>query len=96
VSHTGVVEQIDPIEERNASLHRRVADRIRRDPSIIERARARLAKCLAEEPAPDPVLIEWRDALVMLTFDEVAALLESDSPRARRLRISSPFFEPAP
>jgi len=82
----------DPIEDRALQAHRRIADRLRRDPRLIAEARARLEHRIAcEGTPPDPVLCEWRDALLMLDPPQVADFIESETPRARRLRISSPL-----
>lgn len=80
----------DPIEQRNDELHRRVAELIRRDPSVVDRARKTLQRWIDEEPLP--AWMEWESALRMLDADELAAFLESPTPRARRMRSSSPFF----
>lgn len=90
--HTPPVDRRDPIEERAAAIHERVAARIRREPELLVEAVARLSRRLEQEGGPaDPVLCEWRDVLLMLTPEQVAAFVESDTPRARRLRISSPL-----
>jgi hypothetical protein len=82
----------DPIEERAAAAHQRIADRIRRDPGVIAEARTRLEQRIAREGAPvDPVLGEWLDVLLMLDPPQIADFIESATPRARRLRISSPL-----
>jgi len=44
-----------------------------------------------EAPYVDPVLDEWLDVLLMLDPGQVAGFIESDTPRARRLRISTPL-----
>lgn len=82
----------DPIEERALQAHRRIAERLRQDPSLIAQARARLEQRIESEGSPpDPVLSEWLDALLMLDPLQVADFIESATPRARRLRISSPL-----
>jgi hypothetical protein len=63
---------------------------IRQDPSLIARARDALDQWLADNPLP--VWLEWKAALAMLEPDELATFLESTTPRARRMRCSSPFF----
>lgn len=80
----------DPLEARNDAIHRRVAALIRRDPSVIARVRSTLEGWIAEEPLP--AWLEWRGALSMLDAEELASFLESPTPRARRMRSSSPFF----
>ena len=82
----------DPTEERMAEIHRRIAERVRRDPSVLAEARARLLRVMRREGDGDPVLREWLDVLLMLDPDQLAEFIESSSPRARRLRISSPLL----
>ena len=85
--------RVDPIEERNDEAHRRVAALIRRDTGIIDEAKARLERSIASEKGPpNPVLLEWRAAFMMLDADELATFLESPTPRAKRMRISTPFL----
>lgn len=79
----------DPVEARNDERHRKIATLIRTDPSVIEKAGALLGKWLARDA--HPALIEWKIALTMLDPHELAQFLESETPRARRMRISSPF-----
>lgn len=85
-----MVPIVDPVAARNDALHRRVAARVRADPAIVDEARALLDRWLAQEPLP--AWIEWRTALTLLEPDELAEFLESATPRARRMRSSSPFF----
>jgi hypothetical protein len=85
----------DPIESRVEEVHRRVAERIARDPSIIAEAARTLHRWLEGEPTTaHPVLLEWKAVLDILTPSEIAEFLVSPSPRARRLRASSPFMTP--
>jgi hypothetical protein len=87
-----VEHRTDPTELFDAEMHCRIAARIRRDPGVIAQTKARLAKVMAEEaPYDDPVLREWLDVLLMLDPGQVASFIESDTPRARRLRISTPL-----
>ena len=81
---------VDPIEQANDEIHRRVAARILRDPSVIAAARARLDRWLVRDA--EPAWVEWREALAMLTLAELAEFLGSPTPRARRMRCSSPFY----
>jgi hypothetical protein len=91
-----VTRKIDPTEVRKDETHRRVAAEIRRDPRVIDEAAARLERWMLRDGAPpDPALVEWKIALSMLDTAELAEFLESPTPRAKRMRISSPFFRPA-
>ena len=80
---------MDPIEARNDEIHRRVAALIRRDPTVIAKARATLDRWLAS--STEPALVEWQNALAMFEPEQLARFLESETPRAKRMRISSPF-----
>jgi hypothetical protein len=76
-----------------AEKHRRIAARIRRDPGVIAESRVRLTRLIEREPAPaDPALREWLDLLLMATPDQIAGFLESSTPRAHRMRSSSPLL----
>jgi hypothetical protein len=83
----------NPTELLDAEMHRRIAARIRRDPGVIAETRPRLVRIMAREPPPpDPALQEWLDLLLMATPDQVADFIASGTPRARRLRTSSPLL----
>jgi hypothetical protein len=82
------------IDEENRERDRLWAAAIRDDPSVIERARARLQAWIDGE-APGripPAFDEWRAILTLLCPEEVASFLESRTPKAERLRQSSPFM----
>ena len=73
--------------------HRRIAERIRRDPTVIAEAVARVERRICEEPGTaDPVLREWLDVLRLLDPGQIASFIEAETPRARRLRSSSPLM----
>lgn len=76
------------LDERSLALHAAVAEKILRDPALVERARANLSR--------------WRTSLNGSWMDEwqaildgppegVVACLRERSERATRLRQSSPF-----
>ena len=91
-----MTREVDPTELRNDEIHLRVAAEIRRDPRLIEQATARLDRwMLRGGDPPDPPLVEWKTALAALDPGQLADFLESPTPRAKRMRISSPFFWPA-
>lgn len=71
-------------ERRSLALHRAIADRIRHDPSIVERARERLSSRTSA----------YREAWLEIlgrTPHEIAAALERDDEEMRALRQSTPF-----
>jgi len=77
-------------EERSLALHRAVAERLRADPSLIERARRRVEDWLRGGTIARPYAEAWRDVLAG-TVDDVAGFLEDPGDRARQLRQASPF-----
>lgn len=88
-----MTRKVDPTEVRNTELHRRVAAKIRLDPALTEQAAAVLDRWMRRDgDPPDPALLEWKTALEMLDPAQLADFLESPTPRAKRMRISSPFF----
>lgn len=83
------------IEERSIALHRAIVERIRRDPRLMEIARANLYRLeqrfLNAGETPPGWLLEWKAILQNLSLDELEAVLVSPGEEARRLRQSSPF-----
>jgi hypothetical protein len=61
---------------------------------MIERAKEALDHCLVRDDVEPPraLLSEWRDALGMLDPEPLATFLESTTPRARRMRVWTPFL----
>lgn len=79
--------------ERAERLSKAIADLIDRDESLLSRASAHLELLLQQDQgsaAHD--LREWRDILARYSRHRLKEFLTSDSPRAQRLRQSSPFF----
>lgn len=83
----------DAATRRELLMSKAIADMIRRDPTLVDRAKRHVVRLLSEEQgmARSDVL-EWRQLLESYSPDRVADLLGSESSRAERLRQSSPFF----
>jgi hypothetical protein len=77
-------------EGRSLALHRAVAERLRADPSLIERARRRVEDWLRDGSVARPYAEAWREVLAG-TVDHVAGFLEDPGARACQLRQASPF-----
>lgn len=75
--------------ERSLAFHRAIAERLLRDPSILEAVRQRVKAWMAENPQR-PFIKEWMKILV-LDPKAVADFLVDKSERATELRQSSPF-----
>jgi len=80
------------IDEENRERDRRLAALIRQDPSLIELALGNLKTWVERWGEPNPAWEEWRQLLRMLTPGQLADFLESRTPKAERLRQSTPFL----
>lgn len=79
------------IDQRSLAFDRRIAEELRRDPALIERARSNVARWMpTASTGVRRVLQEWQEILDG-PFAEVLAMLEATDERATRLRQSSPF-----
>ncbi len=74
-------------ERRSLAYHRAIAERIGRDPSLVEAARARVN---AWREVHSRYVLAWRQILTRPPA-EIAALLVEDSERMTMLRQVSPF-----
>ena len=80
------------IDRRSLALDRRIAEKLEAEPELLQRAVRVLERWLAQrQPAPPPILLEWREILRYRSPADILALLRSDTEEARRLRQSSPF-----
>jgi hypothetical protein len=77
-------------EQRSLELHRAVAERLRSDPALVERARDRVAGWLREGTVARPYGEAWL-ALLGRPMDELTDFLVDPGERARRMRQTSPF-----
>jgi hypothetical protein len=77
-------------EAASLEMHREVAERLRRDPSILERARERVRGWLGDGSVAHPWAEAW-SAVLSLPAEQVAAVLTDTGQRARDLRQTSPF-----
>jgi hypothetical protein len=77
-------------EKTSLALHRAVAERLRADPSQVERARRRVEGWLRDGTVAKAYAEAWREILSR-PAGEVACFLEDPGERARQLRQTSPF-----
>ena len=80
------------IDAENREHDRRIAAVIRGRPEVIQLALRNLRKWAVHWGQVAPPWEEWEQLLRMLTPSQVADFLESDTPKANRLRQSSPFI----
>jgi hypothetical protein len=77
-------------EERSIAMHRRIAEQMRGEPAILERARERVLDWARTGSVGASYAQAWRAALA-LDIDVLCALLVDPGERARMLRQVSPF-----
>ena len=92
VSETGPLTHAE-LEDRARSLAKRVAEMIRADPEIVDRASEHLARQL-ESPATasDRTTREWERILRTMSLPRLRRFLVDPGERATRLRQSMPFL----
>lgn len=80
------------LEARSLAAARRIAELIRRDPSIVEDAQRWLERRMQTTQGGELLeLEEWRNILTSMSTSRLRRFLVQDDARARRLRQSSPF-----
>lgn len=78
-------------DARSLAMHTLIAERISRDPALLEIALSNLRRWSAQRQGLLPAaLAEWQPLLAQ-PWPQLAALLSEQSERAVRLRQSSPF-----
>src|SRR5437867_7596971 len=80
------------IDAENRERDRRLAALVRQHPEVIELGRSNLRDWAAHWGKSNPAWEEWAQLLRMLTPAQLADFLESSTPKANRLRQSSPFL----
>jgi hypothetical protein len=80
------------IDARSLAMHRLVAEKVRRDPALLDRARRTLQRWRdpSNPTRAEPWLAEWQ-RLLDLGLEPTLATLAEDSERAAALRQCSPF-----
>jgi hypothetical protein len=77
-------------QQRSLAYHRVIADRLRCDPAILEKARARVGDWIHRSRTPPFYAPQWREVLSR-DIEAITAFLVDDDELARELRRSSPF-----
>jgi CRP-like cAMP-binding protein len=80
-------------DDRSVRLSIAIAKLLDEDPGLLRRAMRHLEQLLKAEQGPAAHdLREWQDVLTNYSPQRVRDFIVSDTPRAQRLRRSSPFF----
>ena len=80
----------DRIERRSLALHRAIAAKLRARPELLGIARENLDRWSAKGGGSQPYWDAWRKILDQ-PLEEIATLIEEDSPRMTEMRQSTPF-----
>ena len=79
------------LDARSLAMHCKIAQKISRDPVLLDKARANLERWIAKSEDPLPqYLHEWQEILTR-PWLEIAEIITSMSEDSTRLRSSSPF-----
>jgi hypothetical protein len=78
------------VMERSLALHAEVAERVRRDPALIERAKRRVQSWLDDGSVAAPYARAWA-AVLELPLEEILGRLVERTEAAHDLRQMSPF-----
>ncbi|MCK6550735.1 hypothetical protein L6R52_33165 [Myxococcota bacterium] len=84
---------VDPhalAERRSLALHRKIAERITREPRVVGDARARVETWMRDGRIAPAYARAWL-ALLDGPVDELCRVITDDGERARALRASTPF-----
>ena len=82
------------VDRRMLKLARAIADRLGRDPSLVERAKKYIDKRLGRASAAErKELIEWKRLLESTSTAQLCKLLVDPGERATRLRQTLPFLD---
>lgn len=79
------------IDKRSLALHRLVAEKIRQDPALFEKAKATLARWMTIVGASSQPYLERWERLMNQGLDVNLAVATEDSERASAMRQASPF-----
>lgn len=81
--------------EISRRMHRRIGEKIRRNPLLLEIPRSNLKRWMQDESSqgwpPSPELREWERILRTYPVEDILKILEEDSEENDRLKHSSPF-----
>jgi hypothetical protein len=79
------------IDARSLSLAVRIAEKIRRDPSLLEHVRDTIRRWKARMKPWPHALREWEEILQRSSVEEILALLVDPGEEGKRRRQSNPF-----
>ena len=78
-------------DERSKALHRKIAEKLRNNPSLWDIPKRNIAKWKSRRGILTPAVREWEHILNTSPKERILSILEADSEESVRLRSSSPF-----
>jgi len=79
------------LDARSLAMHCKIAQKIARNPELVDKAKANIERWRSKAPDPKPqYLDEWQEILER-PWQEIAEFLTSMRDESTRLRSSSPF-----
>jgi hypothetical protein len=79
------------LDARSLAMHCKIAQKISRDPDLLNKAKANLERWIAKSEDPRPQYLREWERILQRPWPEIAELITSMSEDATRLRSSSPF-----
>lgn len=79
------------LDARSLAMHCKIAQKISRDPGLLDKARANLERWSTRSADPLPQYLHQWQEILKRPWPEIAELITSMSEDATRLRSSSPF-----
>lgn len=80
------------IDQRSLALDKAIAQKLRAQPQLLQRAKATLQRWIQQrQPAVPRAFLEWKEILDTWPFEKILAFLTSAEQEPTRLRQSSPF-----
>ena len=82
------------LDSRSLAFHVAIAEKLRKDPMLLEKVRDRLRRTLSDDRSSistRDAYREWLDVIERHSFEEVLTLLVDPSEEGTRLRQATPF-----
>lgn len=79
------------LDARSLAMHCKIAQKITRDPNLLNKAKTNLERWSAKSGDPRPQYLREWEQILERPWPEIAELITSMSEDATRLRSSSPF-----
>jgi len=79
------------LDARSLAMHCKIAQKISREPKLLDKAKTNLQRWIAKSAGPQPEYLREWEGILLRPWQEIAELITSMREDATRLRSSSPF-----